>query len=56
MAVPSIRGTFLDNLDAFLAATGVENAKMAWDFAELPWQTDSQRDEFISGLTQPKGT
>lgn len=46
--------TFLANLDAFLAVTGVENAKWAWDLAELPWPSESQRDEFISGLAQPK--
>lgn len=39
------------SLDAFTRALGVENAPMIVTLAQIPWDSDEQRDDFIKDLT-----
>ncbi len=43
---------FLDDLDAFLGALGVENGDLAWYCAQIPFQSVEHRDAFISEVTR----
>ena len=42
---------FLDNLDAFSEALGVENAPTVVYMAMVPWPDASTRNDFIFALT-----
>lgn len=43
--------SFVDDLDAFTRAFGIENAPMIISFATLPWDSVDQRDSFILDVT-----
>ena len=42
---------FVDDLDAFTRAFGIENAPMIMYFSTLPWDSGTQRDQFIQDMT-----
>lgn len=42
---------FVDDLDAFTRAFGIENAPMVIHFSTLPWASNQQRDQFIQDMT-----
>lgn len=42
---------FVDDLDAFTRAFGIENAPMVLHFSLLPWASNQQRDSFIKDVT-----
>jgi len=43
---------FINNLDAFTRAFGIDNAPMVIAFSTLPWESDEQRDDFIKDITK----
>ena len=42
---------FVDNLDAFTKAFGVEHAPSIIAFAQVPWPSVDERNDFIFQLT-----
>lgn len=42
---------FVDDLDAFTRAFGIENAPMVVYFSTLPWASAQERDSFIKDFT-----
>lgn len=43
---------FVNHLDAFTRALGVENAAIVVWMSLMPWRSEEDRDEFISTLTK----
>lgn len=43
--------SFVQHLDAFTRALGVENAPAVFAFATYPWDSADQRDAFIKDIT-----
>lgn len=43
--------TFVDDLDAFTRAFGIENAPTVVYLSTLPWASSQQRDDFIKDVT-----
>lgn len=43
--------SFVENLDAFTRAFGVENAPAVITFSLHPWESTEQRDAFIKDTT-----
>jgi hypothetical protein len=42
---------FVRNLDAFTQALGVQNAGVIFELAQVPWQSDDERNDFIFKLS-----
>lgn len=42
---------FVDDLEAFLEALGIENGDIALDLAKYPFESDEHRDRVIGELT-----
>lgn len=40
-----------DNLAAAADSVGFENADIAWGLAQVPWESLTDRDEFLDALT-----
>lgn len=46
---------FIDDLEAVVNAIGVDKPGIAFDLAEIPWDSVEQRDGFLQQLTQNMG-
>jgi hypothetical protein len=46
---------FIDDLEAVVNAIGVDKPGIAFDLAEIPWDSAEQRDGFLQQLTQSMG-
>lgn len=46
--------SFIDDWEAMLGMTGVENADLAWYFARIPFESAQDRDGFIQELTRAR--
>lgn len=44
-------GTVWDNLGAAADALGFENADIAWGLAQVPWESLTDRDQFLDAMT-----
>lgn len=46
---------FIDDLEAVVNAIGVDKPGIAFDLAEIPWESAEQRDSFLQQLTASMG-
>jgi hypothetical protein len=46
---------FIDNIDAVVAKIGTENVGLVWGLANVNWDSDVERDDFLNTITTPQG-
>ena len=46
---------FIDNLDAVVKAIGPQQVGVVWGLATTNWTSESERDQFLSELNEPRG-
>jgi hypothetical protein len=44
---------FVENVDAVVAAIGTEDVGLVWGLATTPWESETDRDMFLSAITNP---
>lgn len=42
---------FVENLDAVVSAIGIEDVGLVWGLAMSPWQSETERDQFLNAIT-----
>ena len=42
---------FIDNLDAVVNSIGVDSVGLVWGLANVPWESESDRDQFLNAIT-----
>jgi hypothetical protein len=46
---------FVENLDAAVSAVGIEDVGLVWGLAMTPWQSETDRDQFLNAITTQVG-
>ena len=46
---------FVDNLDAVVSYVGIEDVGVVWGLANMPWQSEADRDQFLNAITTQAG-
>ena len=44
---------FVNNVNAIVQAIGVQDVGLVWGLANVPWQSDADRDQFLNAITTP---
>lgn len=45
---------FVDNVDAVVSKIGTQNVGLVWGLANINWENDAERDNFLDILTMPR--
>jgi hypothetical protein len=46
---------FVDNVDAVVSKIGTSNVGLVWGLANINWENDAERDDFMDMLVMPRG-